>query len=477
VLHEELDRLPERYRAPIVLCYLESLTHEQAAQRLQWPVGTVRSRLARGREQLRGRLARRGLAFSAGLVQQELFAATATAAFPTALASVTAEAAVRCATGRFVTTGATTSSVAFLVEGAMHAMFVTKLKFAVLTFGLIAGAVVAAQQVGTAPEARVRLVQVAASEGQAGRTDASAPGGAPDDDAAVARELDRLDLELLAEEVQQLRAQVEVTLREKLRAERRNSGATGEDLGAQPKAVQEARSAYGTARAAYLAGARELKSRQRRLATAEEPRQAGRERSRGSTLPSERPLEDQQSARSDSHPSAAAIGSIDMDAVFKRYVKVKVANKEFNAAMLARKNDLMKIMSEAQLEAELMNKFTPGSEDYKRHENKVTELKAKHEAGRESTEREFSQRQAESMASLYKEIQAMVARIAQRRHLNYVVKVSHGPYSEPNDVLAAINRSVVYADPRDDLTEEVIRDLNRRYQAGGADCGTAAPAS
>ena len=46
---EEVDRLPERYRLAVVLCYLEGLTHEQAAARLGWPVGTVRSRLARAR--------------------------------------------------------------------------------------------------------------------------------------------------------------------------------------------------------------------------------------------------------------------------------------------------------------------------------------------------------------------------------------------------------------------------------------------
>ena len=51
-LHEEINRLQERYRLPVVLCYLEGLTHEQAAQRLGWPLGTVESRLARARERL-----------------------------------------------------------------------------------------------------------------------------------------------------------------------------------------------------------------------------------------------------------------------------------------------------------------------------------------------------------------------------------------------------------------------------------------
>jgi RNA polymerase sigma factor (sigma-70 family) len=61
-LHEEIGRLPPHYRAPIVLCYLEGLTHEQAAARLGWPVGTVRGRMARARDRLRARLTRRGLA-------------------------------------------------------------------------------------------------------------------------------------------------------------------------------------------------------------------------------------------------------------------------------------------------------------------------------------------------------------------------------------------------------------------------------
>ena len=55
-LHEEIDRLPERYRAPVVLCDLEGRTHEQAARHLGWPVGTVKSRLSRARERLRDRL-------------------------------------------------------------------------------------------------------------------------------------------------------------------------------------------------------------------------------------------------------------------------------------------------------------------------------------------------------------------------------------------------------------------------------------
>ena len=92
-MHEEIDRLPDRHRLPVVLCDLEGLTYEQAASRLDWTVPALRCRLVEGRQRLRDRLSRRGVTGAAlGVV---IAASEATAAVPSAWA----EAAVATATG------------------------------------------------------------------------------------------------------------------------------------------------------------------------------------------------------------------------------------------------------------------------------------------------------------------------------------------------------------------------------------------
>jgi RNA polymerase sigma factor (sigma-70 family) len=88
-LHEELDRLPDRFRAPIVLCDLEGCTCEQAARHIGCPVGTVASRLARGRERLSRRLARHGVVPSVATIGIALSSDANGAAMPAAMADST----------------------------------------------------------------------------------------------------------------------------------------------------------------------------------------------------------------------------------------------------------------------------------------------------------------------------------------------------------------------------------------------------
>jgi hypothetical protein len=84
-LDEGLALLPERYRSPLVLCYLEGLTRDEAATRLGWSANCLRGRLERGSERLRRRLGRRGLTLPAALLSAALVESTARAALPAVL--------------------------------------------------------------------------------------------------------------------------------------------------------------------------------------------------------------------------------------------------------------------------------------------------------------------------------------------------------------------------------------------------------
>jgi RND family efflux transporter MFP subunit len=158
ILDEELNRLPERLCRPIVLCYLEGKTNEEAARQLGCPPGTIFSRLARGREMLRNRLLRRGLTLSTAALTAEL-AEHAAEAVPTApLMAATLRAALAFATGSAVASGST--QVTALAEGVLKTMFVTKLKMAALALfvvGILAAGGVLTRHALTAtpqPEAR-----------------------------------------------------------------------------------------------------------------------------------------------------------------------------------------------------------------------------------------------------------------------------------------------------------------------------------
>jgi RNA polymerase sigma factor (sigma-70 family) len=157
VLHEEIDRLPEQFRVPVVLCILEGLTREQAARRLGWPLGTVQSRLARGRERLRDRLTRRGLSPAVVLSGAALSGEEVVAQMSGELLNPLIQAATRFAAGKAAPAEVASAAVLVLTEGVLRTMMLTKLKMAgtaLLLFGLAAtgAGVWATQESGTREE-------------------------------------------------------------------------------------------------------------------------------------------------------------------------------------------------------------------------------------------------------------------------------------------------------------------------------------
>jgi C-terminal peptidase prc len=125
LLDEELHRLPDRYRAPLLLCYLQGRTSDQAAAELGWSLRTLQRRLAQGRELLRSRLTRRGVSLSAVLLLAVLGQSAAGAALPPALVAATTDAAIAFASS---VGGATSGTL--LAQGFMKGMAMTRWKLA-----------------------------------------------------------------------------------------------------------------------------------------------------------------------------------------------------------------------------------------------------------------------------------------------------------------------------------------------------------
>jgi RNA polymerase sigma factor (sigma-70 family) len=138
VLHQEIDRLPDRYRKPIVLCYLEHMTYQQAASHLRWSEGTTQGRLARARSLLRARLTRRGVTLGVATLGALALPHEASAVSVSMLLS-----AVRTARffglGEAAGVGTVSTAAEALVKQTLRTMMMAKLKM-VAAAGFFIGA-------------------------------------------------------------------------------------------------------------------------------------------------------------------------------------------------------------------------------------------------------------------------------------------------------------------------------------------------
>ncbi len=142
ILHDEVARLPKPFRSAIVLCYFEGIALDEAARRLRWPAGTLRSRLARARDRLRRRLTRRGVFLPSAALAVALSPRAARALVSPHLCATTARAALNFAAGE-AAGGAVSNLAAALAREVLRSMLHHNLivvALTVLLLGAVAGA-------------------------------------------------------------------------------------------------------------------------------------------------------------------------------------------------------------------------------------------------------------------------------------------------------------------------------------------------
>lgn len=242
ILEEELERLADKYRAPILLCCLQGRTRDEAARQLGWKLGVLRGRLDRGRELLRSRLARRGIALSSILLPL-VVAANSEASVLSALLSSTVRAEMGAV--HVPVAAGVSAQAAALAQGVIQAMFLAKIKMVVtgvVILGLLGtgAGVLTYRADAQAPAANPFVQNVPAADPTA---KPPIPLDRPVKDmdrAQLLREIERLRLELeqarallkmANQEILDLRAQKERAIREK---EKNFGGAGGGGAGLVP---------------------------------------------------------------------------------------------------------------------------------------------------------------------------------------------------------------------------------------------------
>ena len=176
----------------------------------------------------------------------------------------------------------------------------------------------------------------------------------------------------------------------------------------------------------------------------------------------------------------AVIAGIDMERVINEYDRYKESSEKFKAEALQKQKELEVLLAEAKGYAEKRDSFGVGTPDYQKFSDLLADTQAKFEAQKQKIAADFTIRESNAVAEIYNDIRYIVDFIAKQKGVTFVVQIGSNEKvtgENPNDVMAAVARNVVWNDPSADITDQVITTLNAFHQKRKAQQGTAPAAS
>jgi Skp family chaperone for outer membrane proteins len=175
----------------------------------------------------------------------------------------------------------------------------------------------------------------------------------------------------------------------------------------------------------------------------------------------------------------AVVGSLDLERAMYEYEKFKESSAKFQAETLKSQADLTNMLTEAKGYADQAERFKPGTPEYQRLSDKMSEIKAKLAAEKEKLQAQFALKESSTVADIYNDVRRMTEAVAKQKGMSFIVQVGKAEQltgENPQEVMAAIARNVVYYNPSTDITNDVIYALNYYWKKGKEANGTPAAA-
>jgi len=180
-------------------------------------------------------------------------------------------------------------------------------------------------------------------------------------------------------------------------------------------------------------------------------------------------------AKTDAAPQEHKVGLIDMAHLFQNYDKFSDMRDQLKGEIQTKEDSIKAEAEKLKGMVEQLKTFTPGSDQAVDMEKKITAMQARIEAEKQTAKRELFRQESQIYQAVYGEVIEAVALYAKHYHYTLILRYTREEQvgNDPQKVMQALQRQVVYNRAEDDITDKVLSYLNKEYGKVRPASGTA----